>query len=30
MKSSEEIARGLFIACRDPSIMLDGIEEALD
>ena len=30
MQSGKEVARGLFVACRDTSIMLDGIEETLD
>jgi hypothetical protein len=30
MQSGKEVARGLFVACCDTSIMLDGIEESLD
>ena len=30
MQSDKEVARGLFVACRDTSIMLAGIEEPLD
>ena len=30
MQSGKEVARGLFVACRDTSIMLDSIEESLD
>ncbi len=30
MEPGKEVARGLFVACRDTSIMLDGIEESLD
>ncbi len=30
MESGKEVARGLFVACRDTSIMLDGVEESLD
>jgi len=30
VQSGKEVARGFFVACRDTSIMLDGIEESLD
>ena len=30
MQSGKEVARGLFVACCDTSIVLDGIEESLD
>jgi len=30
MQSGKEVSGGLFVACRDTSIMLDGIEESLD
>lgn len=30
MKPGKEVSRGLFVACRDTAIMLDGIEESLD
>jgi len=30
MESGKEVARGLFVACGDISIMLEGVEESLD
>lgn len=30
MQSCEEVSRGFFVACRNTSIVLDAIEEALD
>ena len=30
MQSGKEFVRGLFVACCDTSIVLDGIEESLD
>ena len=30
MQPGQEVACGFFVACRDTSIMLDGIEETLD
>ena len=30
MQSGKEVVRGLFVACCDTSIVLDGIEESLD
>jgi hypothetical protein len=30
IQSGEEVARSVFVACRDSPIMLDGIEELLD
>ncbi len=30
MQPGKEVARGFLVACRDASIVLDGIEESLD
>jgi hypothetical protein len=30
MQPGQEVARGLFVACRDTSKVFDGIEESLD
>jgi hypothetical protein len=30
MQTGKEVSGGLFVACRDSPIMLDGIEESLD